>query len=163
MAPGESRRKNRDRERHPHTHRAAKRKSRVEGDRPRKSRQVPASEASGSQALSADSLARLNLINQHEESRTQRRDPHRAKRKRHVEVPDEKFVVEKRRQQKKKKRRVVSGAMLEEGDGERLRGIRGGRGDYNEKQEYRADERQRKKICMSSFNGIWLVKAQLIS
>jgi glucan 1,3-beta-glucosidase len=66
-------------------------------------------------------------------------------------VTDEKFVVDKRRQQqKKKKRRVVSGAMLEEGDGERLRGIRGGRGDYDEKREYSDDDgrRKKRKICM---------------
>ena len=156
MAPGEPRRTHRERERvdrHSNPHHAAKRKSRAEGDRDRnrRSRAPPASDTSGSLALSADSLARLNLINQHEASRTRTRDPERAKRKKKVEVPDERFVVDKRRQQKKKKRRVVSGAMLEEGDGERLRGIRGGRGNYDEKREYTQDGgggKKKKKICM---------------
>lgn len=56
-------------------------------------------------------------------------------------------MVEKRKQHKKKKRRVVSGAMLEEGDGERLRGIRGGRGEYDEKRDYGDDGSKRRKIC----------------
>ena len=62
---------------------------------------------------------------------------------------DEKIVVERsRRQHKRKKRRVVSGALLEEGNGRTLRGIRGG--DRYEKDEY--DEggsgNRKKKICM---------------
>jgi glucan 1,3-beta-glucosidase len=55
-------------------------------------------------------------------------------------------VVENRRQQRKKKRRVVSGAMLEEGNGEKLRGLRGG-GRYNEKDEYDDGRSRKKKIC----------------
>ena len=158
MAPGESRRKYHDRDRIPHAHHTTKRRSRPEAERRRRSRVPPASETSESQALSADSLARLNLINQHEASIRRTREAERAKRKRRVEVPDETFVVEKRRQYKKKKRRVVSGAMLEEGDGNRLRGIRGGRGDYDEKHELKGDEGRRKKICMSVFIVCVLLK-----
>ena len=60
-------------------------------------------------------------------------------------MPDERFVVEKRKAHKRKKRRVVSGAMLEEGDGPALRGLRGGE-RYNEKHEYNGG-RRKKKLC----------------
>lgn len=62
---------------------------------------------------------------------------------------DEKIVVERsRRQHKRKKRRVVSGALLEEGNGRTLRGIRGG--DRYEKDEYdeEGSGNRKKKICM---------------
>lgn len=63
---------------------------------------------------------------------------------------EERVVVEKnRKHHKRKKRRVVSGALLEEGDGQRLRGIRGGdRYDRYEKEEYRAEGgKGKKKLC----------------
>ncbi|KAH8684893.1 glycoside hydrolase superfamily [Tricladium varicosporioides] len=111
---------------------------------PRRSRQRPPSESS-SQALSADSLAKLNLLNQQGRSRTHEVAEKRARRKRHREIVDEKIVVEKsRRQHKRKKRRVVSGALLEEGKSEKLRGIRGGRGDQYE--EGSDDGRKKKKL-----------------
>lgn len=149
MAPGESRRKTRDRERNAHPQHGAKRKSRGDGEKSRRTRARPASETSGSQALSADSLARLNLINQHEASKDSRRNAQRAKRKHNADISDERFIVEKSRQQKKKRnQRVVSGAMLEEGDGARLRGIRGGRGEYDEKRDYQDENAsKKKKIC----------------
>ena len=59
---------------------------------------------------------------------------------------DERIVVEKsRKQHKRKKRRVVSGALLEEGDSRRLRGMRGG-----EKYEDSEDEARfkKKRLCM---------------
>jgi glucan 1,3-beta-glucosidase len=140
MAPGESpRRKPRER-----THHYGQKKSQAQS--PRKARAHPPSSSSGSQALSADSLARLNLLNQHEAARAAKEvTPKKTRRKRHREVPDEKFVVEKRRQHKRKKRRVVSGAMLEEGDGPRLRGLRGG-ARYDEKGEYDSGKRK-KRLC----------------
>jgi glucan 1,3-beta-glucosidase len=62
-------------------------------------------------------------------------------------VVDEKIVVERsRKQHKRKKRRVVSGALLEEGDGEKLRGLRGG---ARYEKEYRKEESRKKKICGS--------------
>lgn len=70
----------------------------------------------------------------------------KARQKRHRELPDERYVVEKRKAHKRKKRRVVSGAMLEEGDGPELRGMRGG-DRYDEKHEH-DDGRRKKKICM---------------
>jgi len=62
-------------------------------------------------------------------------------------VVDEKIVVERsRKQHKRKKRRVVSGALLEEGSGEKLRGLRGG--DRYEK-EYSNGGSRKKKFCGS--------------
>ena len=63
---------------------------------------------------------------------------------------DEKIVVERsRKQHKRKKRRVVSGALLEEGDSKRLRGLRGGYDRY-EKDDYDNDTGKRKKrLCRS--------------
>lgn len=61
---------------------------------------------------------------------------------------DEQIVVERsRKQHKRKKRRVVSGALLEEGDGPKLRGIRGGY--RSEKGDYSDDNvsRNRKRLC----------------
>lgn len=64
---------------------------------------------------------------------------------------DEKIVVEQsRRQHKRKKRRVVSGALLEEGDGQKLRGLRGGaRYDKYEKDIYEDEQSggKKKKLC----------------
>jgi glucan 1,3-beta-glucosidase len=140
MAPQESpRRKHRDRDHEQHRERR-----RRNSETPRRTRHdAPPSERS-SQALSANSLAQLNLINQHERARAQENTPQKTRRKRRPEVVDEKIVVERsRRQHKRKKRRVVSGALLEEGKSQKLRGIRGG---------YRSDDgtdngRKKKKLC----------------
>jgi len=71
--------------------------------------------------------------------------PKKTKRKRPREVVDEKIVIEKsRKQHKKKKRRVVSGALLEEGNSRRLKGLRGGDGSYEN--EYRDDGSRKKKL-----------------
>jgi len=147
MAPGESKKRSRDHQTH-----GAKRKS--HGQSPRKPQAAviapaSASSSSGSQALSANSLARLNLINQHERSRAARDDVQipKTRKKRHRELPDERFVVEKRKAHKRKKRRVVSGAMMEEGNGPELRGIRGG-DRYDEKHGYEDNGGGRKKkLC----------------
>ena len=140
MAPRESPRpRQRARER---THRH-ERKTTHSGS-PRKPR-AAASSGTGSEALSADSLAKLNLLNQY--TRQQEITPTKTRRKGHHEVVDEKIVVERsRRQHKRKKRRVVSGALLEEGHGSRLRGIRGG--DRYEKEDYEDNvRRNRKRLC----------------
>jgi glucan 1,3-beta-glucosidase len=112
---------------------------------------VPSS-ISNSQALSADALAKLDRLNQRPAEIT----PKKTRRKTQREVIDEKVVVEQRRRQhKRKKRRVVSGALLEEGDGPRLKGLRGGdRYDRYEKEVYRDDSRKsRKKICRWNFRS----------
>lgn len=71
--------------------------------------------------------------------------PQKTKRKRRREIVDEKpLIVEKhRREQKKRRRREVSGALLEEGNGRRLAGLRGGDRNYEQ-----TDTGKRKKwIC----------------
>jgi glucan 1,3-beta-glucosidase len=58
-------------------------------------------------------------------------------------------IENNKKQHKRKKRRVVSGALLEEGDSRRLRGLRGGeRYDRYEKVEYDNGKRK-KRLCMS--------------
>lgn len=118
---------------------------RPRGDNPhRRSRTNTPSSATSSQALSADSLAKLNLLNERS-SRDQEIRTKRTRRKREHEFLNEKpLVVEReRRHRKERNRRVVSGALLEEGDGRRLRGIRGG-----DKYEREEDVGKRKKrIC----------------
>lgn len=60
---------------------------------------------------------------------------------------DEKIVVERsRKQHKRKKRRVVSGALLEEGRSEKLRGLRGG---ARYEKDYDDGGGRRKKFCRS--------------
>ncbi|KAG9239104.1 beta-glucosidase 6 [Amylocarpus encephaloides] len=125
MAPQESpRRKHRDRDRDCEQHRERRRRN---SDIPKRSRHQPVSSESSSQALSADSLAKLNLINQQERTGAQEVTPKKTRRKRQPEIVNEKVVVERsRRQHKRKKRRVVSGALLEEGKSQKLKGLRGG-------------------------------------
>jgi len=110
----------------------------------RRSRGNTPSSGTSSQALSADSLAKLNLLNERI-SREQEVRTKRTRRKREYEFINEKpLVVEReRRHRKERSRRVVSGALLEEGYGRRLRSIRGG--DRYEREE---DVGKRKKrIC----------------
>lgn len=105
-----------------------------------KSRHETSSSQSGSQLLSANALAKLNQ----QPARTEEVTPQKKRRKRHREVVDEKLVVEKsRRQHKRKKRRVVSGALLEEGDSRRLKGLRGG----DRYDEYDGGDKRRKRLC----------------
>ena len=140
MAPRESPRP-KPRER---SHRHESRKPQSQS--PRKHKSNTTSESS-SQALSADSLAKLNQLNQHS-ARQPELKPKKTRRKQHREVIDEKIVVERsRRQHKRKKRRVVSGALLEEGNGRTLRGIRGG--DRYEKDDFddEGSGNRRKKLC----------------
>lgn len=115
MAPRESSRpKHRDRPTHDgrRSSRNPHRSSRTAG--------TPSSHTS-SQALSADSLAKLNLLNERA-FRENEVTPKRARPKRQREEFDEKLVVERtRRHHRKRRRRVVSGALLEEGEGRRLR------------------------------------------
>jgi glucan 1,3-beta-glucosidase len=141
MAPRESPRpKPRERS---HRHHHDKRRSQ---GTPRRSRHEAPSSTGDSQALSADTLAKLNLLNDRGGSRPQEVTPKKTKRKRPREVVNEKIVIEKsRKQHKKKKRRVVSGALLEEGNSKRLRGLRGGDGSYEN--EYRDDGSRKKKLC----------------
>lgn len=67
-------------------------------------------------------------------------------------MSDERYIVERsrdyERREKTKKRRVVSGALLEEAEGEKLRGLRGGHYDYYEKDE-KDDSflKGKKKLC----------------
>lgn len=53
------------------------------------------------------------------------------------------MVERSRKQHKRKKRRVVSGALLEEGDSGRLRGLRGGE-KYDSEDELRF---RKKRLC----------------
>jgi hypothetical protein len=134
MAPRESERPQ-HRER---SHHHAKRKS-------RKSRYESASSQSGSQLLSADALSKFNQLNQ-QSARSAEVTPKKTRRKRHREIIDEKIVVEKRRDHKRSKRRVVSGALLEEGDSSRLKGLRGGE-RYEKDYVEEDDGRKRKRLC----------------
>jgi glucan 1,3-beta-glucosidase len=143
-------------------HRERKHRDRDErrssGRSPRKSKHDSASsQQSGSQLLSADALAKLDRLNQNN-VRSAEVTPKKERRHRPREVIDEKvFVVEKSgRQHKRKKRRVVSGALLEEGDGERLKGLRGGdkydRNDRYERYEkeeetVQGDRTKKKRLC----------------
>jgi glucan 1,3-beta-glucosidase len=119
--------------------------------------------------LSADALAKLNQLNQHD-IRSAEVTPKKERRQRPREVVDERVVVEKsRKSHKRKKRRVVSGELLEEGEGARVRGLRGGvdrrerlrEEDYDryyekyEKQEERPTAwSKKKKLCRRSFTHI---------
>jgi glucan 1,3-beta-glucosidase len=108
-----------------------------------KARHESSSSQSGSQLLSANAIAQLNRLNQQQPGRAVEVTPQKKRRKRHREVVDEKLVIEKsRRHHKRKKRRVVSGALLEEGDSYRLKGLRGG-----EKYEDFDDSRRKKRLC----------------
>jgi glucan 1,3-beta-glucosidase len=142
-----------------------------QGRSPRKSKHASTSSQSGSQLLSADALAQLDRFNQNN-VRSAEVTPQKERRSRHRDITDEREVrVEKsRRQHKRKKRRVVSGALLEEGDSEKLKGIRGGerggrydRYDQDETDEQVAGSKKKKKmLCMSwSILGIIWIRANL--
>jgi glucan 1,3-beta-glucosidase len=132
MAPRESERpKHRER-----SHHHAKRK-------PHRSKYESASSQFGSQLLSSDARSKLDRLNQ-QSTRSTEVTPKKTRRNRHREVINEKIVVEKRRDHKRRKRRVVSGALLEEGDGSRLKGLRGGE-RYEKEYDEEDDGRKRKR------------------
>lgn len=95
-----------------------------------------------------------NRARQRERDRERRRT-----RRQEYEYADEVIIVEQPRKQHGAKRRIVSGALLEEGEGKTLKGLKSSRGgdyekrrlrggDYDEKREY--DEKPRggkKKLC----------------
>lgn len=140
MAPKESPRP-RPRER---THHRDRDRRRSHAQSPRKSRAHATASEPSSQSLSADALSKLDRLNQYHAAR-QEITPQKAKRKQRREVIDEKIVVERtRRQHKRKKRRVVSGALLEEGDSGRLKGLRGG-DRYNDPEE--EARFKKKRLC----------------
>jgi len=137
MAPRESPRP-RPRERARHDSR------RPRSDNPhRRSRGDTPSSATSSQTLSADSLAKLNLLNERS-SRDQETRTKRTRRRREREIINEKPVVveRERRYRKERSRRVVSGALLEEGDGRRLQGIKSG-----DRYEIEGIGKRKKRIC----------------
>jgi glucan 1,3-beta-glucosidase len=117
MAPGESPRRPRER-----NHQRERR--RTHGEKSRRPRATVSSSESGTQDLSAASLAKLDQHNR----RTIREEstPTKPRKKRPREIIDEKVFIERTRKQHKKKRRVVSGALLEEGSSSKLKGLRGG-------------------------------------
>ncbi|KAL3421478.1 beta-glucosidase 6 [Phlyctema vagabunda] len=138
MAPRESPRPRPRERRHQHE------KRRSHSQSPRKARPAVSSESS-SQALSADTLAKLNQLNQQQAYRPQEITPKKTRRKREREVLDEKIVIERaRKSHKRKKRRVVSGALLEEGSSRKLRGLRGG--DAYEEDSEEGGGKSKKKL-----------------
>jgi len=81
--------------------------------------------------------------------------PKKARRKRQTEIVDEKIVYgEERRHHKTRRRRDVSGALLEEGDGRKLRGMRGGARYPDQEQEEldEASRQKRKRLCKVFFS-----------
>ncbi|KAF8852067.1 glycoside hydrolase [Acephala macrosclerotiorum] len=114
--------------------------------RTRRSKHQSSSSQSGSQLLSADALAQLDRLNQHQPERAET-PPKKTRRKRPREIiVDEKIeVVESPRREhkerKRKSRRVVSGALLEEGDGRTLRNIKSGEKYDRYEQDSYGDER----------------------
>lgn len=72
-------------------------------------------------------------------------------------IEEDEIIVRSQRHRRKRRRREVSGALLEEGDGRTLRGLRGGRGsddsyyDYDEKRvlETRPFWKKHKKILIA--------------
>ncbi|KAG9248042.1 beta-glucosidase 6 [Calycina marina] len=143
--------------------RSHRHESRKHGSSPRKHRSHATSEFS-SQALSADSLAKLNQLNQFS-SRQEDIRPKRTRRKQNRDVVDEKIIVERSpRQHKRKKRRVVSGAILEEGNSRALRGIRGGAGyekeAYDDNSDNDAVGGRKKKILIGI--GIFILLLAII-
>lgn len=138
MATGDSPRTKRRERSHRH---GEKRTSHTRSRRPATE---SGSSQSGSQTLSANALSKLNQLNQQRPYREEEITPKKTRR-RGQESIDEVIVIENRRRHKRKKRRVVSGALLEEGDGQTLRGLRGGE-RYNEKDNYDEGAR-RKKLC----------------
>ncbi|KAJ5051871.1 uncharacterized protein L3040_001634 [Drepanopeziza brunnea f. sp. 'multigermtubi'] len=140
MAPHGSPRRPRER-----SHRHDKKRS------ARRSKYESTSSGASTHVLSANALAQLDHLNQQRPPRTRRAaeevTPTKPRRKRHREVRDETVVVEKRRQRKRRKGRVVSGALLEEGNSSKLRGLRGGaRSEKDEEYEDRAGGKRKKWI-----------------
>jgi hypothetical protein len=88
------------------------------------------------------------------------------RRERYVEERRERYVEERsRRQHKERRRRVVSGALLEEAQGEKLRSLRGG--TYNHEKDDEEEEnflKRRKRLCSLSvpINPEGLMLTQLI-
>lgn len=72
----------------------------------------------------------------------------RRKEERQRELIDEKIIINKsRKSQKRAKRRIVSGALLEEGNGEKLRGLRGLRGGKGGSSDDSDAPPNRKRLC----------------
>ena len=143
--PDSPRRKPRERGHHHHHHHH--RRSSHSGS-PRKSRAHATSSDSSTQALSASALAKLNYQNQHP-PRGPEVTPKKSRQKRERVVSDERYIVERtRKQHKPKKRRVVSGALLEEADGEKLRGLRGGTYYYEKDRKEDSLLKRRKRLCL---------------
>lgn len=153
--PESPRRKRRERSHH-HHRRDHDRDQDYDRDRrashtrsPRKSRAHATSSDSSTPALSAGALAKLNYQNQHA-PRYSEITPKKTRQKRERVISEERYIAERsRKQHKRKKRRVVSGALLEEADGEKLRGLRGGTYRY-EKDEDESFLKKRKRLCLSS-------------
>jgi glucan 1,3-beta-glucosidase len=144
--PDSPRRKPRERSHHHHHHHHHRRSS--HSGSPRKSRAHATSSDSSTQALSAGALAKLNYLNQHP-PREPEVTPKKNRQKRERVVSDERYIVERtRKQHKKKKRRVVSGALLEEAYGEKLRGLRGGTYYYEKHNEKDSLLKRRKRLCL---------------
>ncbi len=110
----------------------------------RRSRGATPSSQTSSQTLSVDSLAKLNLLNERTSREQEVRTKRTRRRREHEFINEKPLVVEReRRHRRERNRRVVSGALLEEGNGRRLRSIRGG-----DRYETGADVGKRKKrIC----------------
>ncbi|CAG8956506.1 hypothetical protein HYFRA_00003893 [Hymenoscyphus fraxineus] len=147
-------RETRERSRNPQR----ERRRRTDSESPRKSRHAATSSESSSQPLSANAIAQLNLINQYERSERAERDraraaetaPRKPRKKKRIEVVDERSGGDRdrsRKQHKRKKRRVVSGALLEEGDSRKLKGLRGGKGGYEDNSSD-AGAKKKKKMLM---------------
>ncbi|RFU32771.1 hypothetical protein B7463_g3530, partial [Scytalidium lignicola] len=173
MAPRESSRpKHRDRDRErdrdrdrdrDRERRRAKRKHHSSGA-PRKPQPESITPSSlsepSSQALSADSLAKLNVLNR-EAAKRGEITAKKTRRRHHREVVNEKVVIEKaRKPHKRKKSRLVSGALLEEGDGGKLRGLRGG--VIEEKNQYEVDDTSKKRKRIWIGIGILLILVIII-
>ncbi|TAQ90286.1 hypothetical protein B7494_g1376 [Chlorociboria aeruginascens] len=94
-----------------------------------------------SQQLSADTLARLNILNE-QGPRSPEITPKKTRRKKGETIDKKPVAEQSKKTHKRKKRRVVSGALLEEGDAKRLKGLRGG-DVYDEK--YDAQSQTKKK------------------
>ncbi|KAI9743056.1 MAG: hypothetical protein M1818_003351 [Claussenomyces sp. TS43310] len=143
----------------------------------RRTSRAPSSEPT-SQTLSADSLARLNQLNE-KAARTPEARHHRPrpewprevldesivveKRRRYHEVPEETITPEKRRRHRKRRRRVVSGSLLEEGESKRLKGLRGGAGyddPYQGRYEDEDVRKRRKKIYVAI--GVFILLLAII-
>jgi glucan 1,3-beta-glucosidase len=145
--PDSPRRKPRERHHHHHHHHRHRRPS--HSTSPRKSRGHATSSDSSTQALSAGALAKLNYLNQ-QSPREPEITPKKSRQKRERVVSNEKYVAERSmKHEKRKKRRVVSGALLEEAEGEKLRGLRGGAYNYYEKVDERDSFFKRnKRLCL---------------